>query len=107
MAKKLKEVLNKLDSEPVTPGRFVRSVRKNFGITLKELEDLTGIKETNLSALENEHMEMSRYYAEILGAALGVHPSTILFPEGYESPESDRLKEIRKRGAKLLALKRA
>ena len=47
------------------------------------------------------------YYAEILGAALGVNPSTILFPEGYESPAEDKLKEIRRRGAKLLALKRA
>ncbi len=47
------------------------------------------------------------HYAEILGAALGVNPSTILFPEGYESPAKDKLKEIRKRGAKLLALKRA
>jgi TPP-dependent pyruvate/acetoin dehydrogenase alpha subunit len=45
MAKKLREVLSKLDPEPVTPGRFVRSVRKNFGITLKELEELTSIKE--------------------------------------------------------------
>ena len=107
MAKKLKDVLNRLDSDHVTPGRFLRSVRKNFEITLKELEDLTGIKEANLSALENERMEMSKYYAEILGAALGVNPSTILFPEGYESPAEDKLKEIRRRGAKLLALKRA
>jgi antitoxin HigA-1 len=51
--------------------------------TLKDLEDVTGVKESNLSALENDRIEMTSYYAERLGAALGIHPSLLLYPEGW------------------------
>ena len=32
-----------------TPGRVVRAFRTNFGLTLKELEQITGVSSTDLS----------------------------------------------------------
>lgn len=81
--KNLRETLREIDSTESTPGKTLRAFRKNFEITLKDLEEVTDIKESNLSALENDRIEMSSYYAERLGAALGIHPSLLLYPEGW------------------------
>ena len=70
---------------------------------LKDVEAISGIRETHLSALENDNYELTKKYAEKLGATLGVHPTVLLFPEGYES--SSELKAIEKRAKKLLATK--
>jgi transcriptional regulator with XRE-family HTH domain len=98
--KNFKDLLNEIDPSPSTPGKTLRAFRKNFEITLKDLEDVTGIKESNLSALENERVEMTSYYAERLGAALGIHPSLLLYPEGWikVTPE---LADIEKKAKKL------
>lgn len=95
-----KDILNEVDSSPSTPGKTLRAFRKNFNITLKDLEDVTGVKESNLSALENDRTEMTSYYAERLGAALGIHPSLLLYPEGWvkSTPE---LADIERKAKKL------
>jgi transcriptional regulator with XRE-family HTH domain len=100
MGKLLKDILHEIDSTPSTPGKTLRAFRKNFGITLKELGEVTGIQESNLSALENDRVEMTSYYAERFGAALGIHPSLLLYPEGWVkiTPE---LSDIEKRAKKL------
>jgi hypothetical protein len=46
--KNFKDVLNEIDSSPSTPGKTLRAFRKNFGITLKDLEEVTGVTESNL-----------------------------------------------------------
>lgn len=98
--KNLKDLLNEIDTSASTPGKTVRAFRKNFNITLKELEDVTGIKESNLSALENDRIEMTSYYAERLGAALGIHPSLLLYPEGWVKVTPE-LADIEKKAKKL------
>ena len=97
----LKDILNEIDPAPETPGKTLRAFRKNFEITLKELEEVTGIKESNLSALENDRTEMTSYYAERLGAALGIHPRLLLYPDGW-TKHSPELAEIRKKAKKIL-----
>jgi len=92
--------LNEIDPTPSTPGKALRAFRKNFGITLKDLEDVTRVKESNLSALENDRIEMTSYYAERLGAALGIHPSLLLYPEGWVKVTPE-LKDIERRAKKL------
>jgi transcriptional regulator with XRE-family HTH domain len=99
------DLLNEIDPSELTPGILVRSIRKNFGFTLKEIEELTGIKEPNLSALETDKMEMTKHYAEILGAALGVHPSSLLFPNGFYA-KSKEVKEIERKSVALKAKKK-
>lgn len=69
----------------VTPGELIRATRTSFNITQQQICEVTGLKRANLSAIENGRIEMTVHYAVVLGAALGLHPSTILFPNGkYE-----------------------
>ena len=105
MNKNFKDLLHEIDPSPLTSGKVMRAIRKNFKMTLKEIEQLTGIKEPNLSAIENDKMEITKHYAEILGAALGVHPSSLLFPGGYEI-ESKELKAIARKSQTLRAKKK-
>ena len=83
MSKSFRDFLKELDPTPASPGKTARAFRKNFGFTLKDVEDITNIKEANLSALENEKIEMTSFYAEKLAALFGVHPSVILYPTGW------------------------
>lgn len=105
MSRNFKDLLNEIDPSPLTSGKVIRAIRKNFKMTLKEIEQLTGIKEPNLSAIENDRMELTKHYAEILGAALGIHPSSLLFPDGYEI-ESKELKAIERKAEILRAKKK-
>lgn len=103
--KRLIDLLNEFHPEPTTAGQLIRAIRKNFEITQKEIEDLTGIKEPNLSAIENDRIEISLHYAQLLGAALGIHPSALLFPNG-EHHKSKKIKAIEKKAAALREKKR-
>src|SRR5262249_52503506 len=100
MSKNFKDLLNELDPSELTSGKLIRSIRKNFDLTLKEVEGLTGIKEPNLSALENDKMELTKKTAEIIAVALGVHPSSLLFPVGFFE-KSKELKEIERKSVAL------
>jgi hypothetical protein len=35
------------------------------GLTLEAMEKITGIRDNNLSAIENDRIEMSQHYAEV------------------------------------------
>jgi transcriptional regulator with XRE-family HTH domain len=95
----LKDILNEIDPSPSSPGKTFRAFRKNFEITLKDLEEITGVKESNLSALENDRIETTSYYAERLAAALGIHPNLLLYPERWVKMTPE-LTDIEKRAKK-------
>ena len=101
--KTFKKFLNEIDNAPVSSGDIVRALRKSFNMTLKELEYVSGIRDTHLSAIENDSYELTKKNAERLAASLGVHPSVILFPEGYV--KSDEMKKIEKKAKLYLKLK--
>jgi transcriptional regulator with XRE-family HTH domain len=106
MSKRFMDLLNELDSTPLTSGRLLRAFRKRWGLTLKELEEITEIKEQNLSALENDRMSMTVHYAEILAVALGARPTDLLFPNGkWERPPE--LAAVERRAKKILSKKKA
>lgn len=44
------------------------------------MEKITGIRDSNLSAIENGRIEMSQHYAEIFAPALDVHPMIFFIP---------------------------
>jgi transcriptional regulator with XRE-family HTH domain len=92
-------VLNELVPEGATPGEMLRALRKREGLTLEDMEAITGIRDTNLSAIENGRIEMSQHYAEMFAAALDVHPMIFLYPNGTFEKTSE-LKKIEKRAAK-------
>jgi transcriptional regulator with XRE-family HTH domain len=101
--KSLKSILNEVEPKPVTSGQIIRAIRKSLELTLKDVESISGIRETHLSAIENDAYELTKKYAEKIAATLGVQPWLILFPEG-NSP-SPEIREIQKRRKKLLASK--
>ena len=99
MSKRMMEVLEELVPEGATPGEMVRALRKREGLTLEQMGTITGIRDSNLSAIENDRIQMSQHYAEVFAAALGVHPMIFLYPNGKFEKSSEILK-IEKRAAK-------
>jgi len=88
-----------------TSGGVIRAFRKNFKITQTELAQVTGIAETNLSAIENNRIEIGVKRAVLIAAAFGIDPSLILFPNGYESAFKKDIKAVQKASAKLIKKK--
>lgn len=65
----------------ITPGEMLKTLRELQELSQKDLSDLTGIAQSNLSALETGARQLGRERAIILAKALRVHPSVILFPD--------------------------
>lgn len=65
----------------ITPGEMLRTVRELQELTQSELSTLTGIAQSNLSALETGARELGRERALVLAKALKVHPAVLLFPD--------------------------
>ncbi|MBW2588725.1 MAG: helix-turn-helix transcriptional regulator [Deltaproteobacteria bacterium] len=65
----------------VTPGEMLRTVRELQELTQTELATMTGMAQSNLSALETGAREMGRERALVLAKALKVHPAVLLFPD--------------------------
>ncbi len=103
MQKKLKDLADFLPPDS-TAGRSIRAFRNNFNVTLKELHGLTGIPESNLSAIENDKLEIGVKRATLIGAALGISPHSLLFPNGKSQYEKQAIR-IRKAAGRLLTTK--
>ena len=103
MNKKMMDVLDELVSDRATPGEMLRALRKREGLTLEAMQKITGIRDNNLSAIENNRIEMSQHYAEVFAAALNVHPMIFLYPNGNFKKSAELLK-IEKRAAKFRKL---
>ncbi|MBL6991865.1 MAG: helix-turn-helix transcriptional regulator [Bacteriovoracaceae bacterium] len=102
------EFLNKFFPEKLTPGKVVRSRRKSLDLTPQEIKELTGIDTGHLSRIENDKKPVGVKVAVILGAVLGVHPSTILFPEDDAAEiYVQGISEIREEADSLIEKKRA
>lgn len=99
MGKKMLDVLDELVPQGASSGELLKALRKRDGLTLEEMQKITGIRDNNLSALENDRIEMSQHYAEVFAAALDVHPMVFLYPNGKFEKTSE-LKKIEKKAAK-------
>jgi transcriptional regulator with XRE-family HTH domain len=99
MNKRMMDVLNDLVPEGASPGLMLRAIRKREGLTLEEMQEITGIRDNNLSAIENDRIGMSQHYAEVFAAALNVHPMLFLYPNG-KFEKSPELRKIEKRAAR-------
>lgn len=97
----LKDLLKDFGAHDTTPSQTVRVFRKGLGMTLKEVEDVTGIRESHLSAIENGKIEMTQHYAEVFASAFGLHPTAFLYPGG-EFKKSKDLRAIERRAKKYL-----
>lgn len=93
--------LRDLFIKPTTAGKIIKAFRANFRITQRELSEVVGITETNLSAIENGRREIGVELAIRLGAFLGIHPSLLLFPNGQEA-EINKHRDIIRKARRLL-----
>ncbi len=71
----------------VTPGEALKMLRGQQGFSQNDLARLTGISQSNISALENGATQMGRSTALTLAKALRVHPAVLLFPD-YDIQEA-------------------
>jgi transcriptional regulator with XRE-family HTH domain len=60
---------------------MLRTVRELQELTQTQLVAMTGMAQSNLSALETGAREMGRERALVLAKALRVHPAVLLFPD--------------------------
>lgn len=65
----------------VTPSEALKMVRELQGLSQNDLAKLTGMNQSNISALENNAKKIGRERAMVLAKALHVHPSVLLFPD--------------------------
>ncbi len=89
-----------------TPGKVIRAFRRSFDLTMADIERLTGIPATNLSAIENDKMDIGVRRAKLLAAVFGISPALILFPAHDEQREDRKLARIRKSAAALIEKKK-
>ena len=96
-----KKLLEDFGAGQETPNETVRTFRKGLGMTLKDVEEVTGIRESHLSAIENGKIEMTQHYAEVFAVAFGLHPTAFLYPRG-EFKKSKELESIERRAKKYI-----
>lgn len=65
----------------MSPGEMLKTLRELQELSQGELAKLTGMSQSNISALENEARQIGRERALVLAKALKVHPAVILFPD--------------------------
>lgn len=68
------------DSLQMTPGEMLETIRELQGLTQSKLAKMTGISQSNISALEKGTQQMGRDRVITLAKALKVHPAVIMFP---------------------------
>lgn len=86
-----------------TSGWVIKANRIALGLTHDDLEKITGIEATNISAYENNRKEMGKLIANKFAAALGILPQSILYPNGLE--EDAEIVLIKKRSQQIIKQK--
>lgn len=103
MAKDMLEFLDEVMDKPSTTGSLIKAFRKKMAMTQKDLEEITGISESNISAIEHDKVDLGLKRAEMLAVVFGVHPSTLLYPN-RRWEKSKEILAIEKRAAKFLKI---
>lgn len=103
MSKNFLDVMNEVLDKDITPGSLVRALRKKINMTQKQLADISGLKENNISAIEHNRIEVGLRTAEKLAAVFGIHPARILYPN-LQKKKSKEIIAIEKRAQKFLKL---
>jgi transcriptional regulator with XRE-family HTH domain len=67
--------------EVVSPCEALKMLRELQNLTQEELAKISGITQSNISAIENGSRQLGRERAIILAKALHVHPAVLLFPD--------------------------
>lgn len=92
----LRKLLEELSPTDPSPGEMIRAFRKQIGMTLKDMEKVTQIQESNLSKIEKGKIGVTQHYAEIFAAVFDVSPLVFLYPNG-EFKKSKEIVEVERR----------
>lgn len=65
----------------LSAGETIAMLRELKGWTQEDLAKRSGIAATNISRLENGHMDLGKQRAIALAKAFDVHPATLMFPD--------------------------
>ena len=65
----------------MSPGEMIRTLRVLKEWTQTDLANETGISQANISAIENDRVEIGKQRSIILAQALNVHPASIMFAD--------------------------
>lgn len=65
----------------MSPGEMIRTLRELKEWTQTDLANETGISQANISAIENDRVEIGKQRAIVLAEALHVHPAAIMFAD--------------------------
>ena len=85
----MKDLLDILSPGAPTPGEILKALRKRENFTLKDLEEITGMRQSNLSAIETGSIEMTQFYAERFAVVFDVHPTIFLYPNGQFAKDEE------------------
>ncbi len=81
----MKDPLKLISPKNTQSGDIIKAFRKNFEILQDDLAWACGISQANLSAIENNRREVGPKLAIKLSAFLGISPTILLYPNGYQS----------------------
>jgi len=81
----MRDPLELISPKKLTTGELIKAFRKNFNILQDDLAWVCGISQANLSAIENGRREVGPKLAVKLSAYLGINPSILLYPNGYQN----------------------
>lgn len=65
----------------MTPGEALKVIRELQELSQNQLAEITGINQSNISAIENGTKQLGRDRAIVFAKALRVHPAVLLFPD--------------------------
>jgi transcriptional regulator with XRE-family HTH domain len=102
--REMRKILHELLDGDLTPGMALRGKRVSLSLSQAELAEITGVNRENISAIENDRIEMTVHYGLLFGVALGAHPSELLFPN-KKIRKSEELMKIEKRAKEFLKKK--
>ena len=69
----------------MSPGEMIRTLRELKGWTQVKLAEETGISQANISAIENDRVEIGKQRSITIASTLNVHPASIMFADYSEA----------------------
>ena len=68
----------------ISPGEMIKTLRELKEWTQLDLSEATGISQANISAIENNRVEIGKQRSIMIAEALNVHPASIMFADYLE-----------------------
>ena len=69
----------------VSPGEMVKTFRELKGWSQNQLSEASGISQTNISAIENDRVQIGKERAIVFARVFHVHPASIMFSDYKET----------------------